>query len=118
MKGSGSDFPKRLRLLARTEFKRLSDSKTLVVGQSFLVVWRENNLSHPRLGITASRKSGNSVTRNRIKRQIREYFRLNRHILPAVDLNIIVKKYAASVPVAFLVSELTTAFERIGSEIC
>ena len=32
-----------------------------------------------RLGITASRKVGNAVTRNRVKRAVREWFRTNRH---------------------------------------
>jgi len=50
--------------------------------------WVRNDLGHPRLGITASRKVGNAVVRNRLKRRTREIFRRwpGRHDLPAVDV--------------------------------
>jgi ribonuclease P protein component len=41
-----------------------------------------NNLSHNRLGVTASRKAlGNAVQRNRAKRLLKETFRLKRSLL-------------------------------------
>jgi ribonuclease P protein component len=40
-----------------------------------------NALAHSRLGLTVTRKSGNAVMRNRIKRALREAFRRNRHKL-------------------------------------
>ncbi len=54
----------------------------------------------PRLGVTVSRKVGNAVVRNRIKRRIREWFRADRSLVengrdlvviarrPAVDLDV------------------------------
>lgn len=50
---------------------------------------------HPasRLGITASRKVGNAVVRNRFKRRIRAWFRARRSELPAhLDLVVIARK--------------------------
>lgn len=47
----------------------------------------------PRLGIAASRKVGPAVQRNRIKRLIRESFRLNRELFPGnADIVIVVKR--------------------------
>jgi ribonuclease P protein component len=48
-----------------------------------------------RLGIVASRKVGNAVQRNRLKRLIRETFRLNKHTFKApVDMVVILKPAA------------------------
>jgi ribonuclease P protein component len=49
-----------------------------------------------RLGITVTRKIGNAVARNRIKRLVREVFRLNRTRLPeGLDLVWVAKQQAA-----------------------
>lgn len=54
-----------------------------------------NSLNVVRLGITTSKKLGNSVKRNRVKRLIRESFRLSKHrICPNYDL-IVVGRTAA-----------------------
>jgi ribonuclease P protein component len=53
----------------------------------FAVTARPNDIGGPRLGLAVSVKNaGNSVERNRIRRTIRESFRLHQHDLPPVDL--------------------------------
>jgi len=45
-----------------------------------------------RIGVTASRKVGGAVQRNRVKRWVREYFRLNRtELQPGSDIVVIVR---------------------------
>lgn len=45
----------------------------------FILLYCLNQLNESRIGLTVSRKNGNAVTRNYIKRIIREYYRLNKH---------------------------------------
>jgi ribonuclease P protein component len=54
---------------------------------AFAVFARNNTCGFPRLGLSvAARVVGNAVRRNRIKRLVRESFRLHQHELPAVDI--------------------------------
>ena len=63
----------------------------------FTVMVAQNGLDIPRLGITASRKTGNSVIRNKVKRFLREFFRLHKASFPqGYDILIVTKKGAGS----------------------
>jgi len=58
------------------------------------------------VGITVSGKVGNSVIRNRIKRQVREFFRRRRALLPhAVDFLVIARNSAVNLPSSMLAAE-------------
>ncbi len=58
----------------------------------FIVVWRPNGLPLTRMGVTVSRKVAGAVGRNRIKRLVREAFRLNCDQRPtSMDISIIAK---------------------------
>jgi len=50
-------------------------------------VYRENHLSHARLGLAVSRKYGNAVKRNTLKRLLRERFR--QHAIRTVPIDIL-----------------------------
>ena len=53
----------------------------------FAVTAIPNDIGGPRLGLAVSVKNaGSSVERNRLRRTIRESFRLHQHDLPAVDI--------------------------------
>ena len=53
-----------------------------------------NDLGHPRLGLSVSRKVGTAVRRNRIRRLLREAFRLMQHDFPrGYDLVLVVRPH-------------------------
>ena len=83
-----------------------------------MVVWQDNNLAYARLGVTVSKKVGCAVTRNRVKRFVRETFRKNRLLIPAVDLNVIARSEAANMDYAHMQQELLKAFRNIGISPC
>jgi len=88
-------FPKRKRILKRADFVNLNRSGKRHHSEHFLVIFKENGLGFTRLGITATKKTGNAVRRNRIKRQIREFFRLKKSFLPrGYDIVVVTKRGA------------------------
>lgn len=111
-------FPKAARLRKRADFLRLSSASHKATVRGFLVVWRENGLKSARLGITASKKIGCAVVRNRVKRNLREFFRHNRSGMSAVDVNLIARRESAQMTYCDIVHELTAAFRLIGASSC
>nr|WP_305087613.1 ribonuclease P protein component [Pseudomonas kuykendallii] len=81
-------------MLTPRQFKTVFDSPTgKVPGRNVLLLARDNDLDHPRLGLVIGKKSVKlSVERNRLKRQIRESFRLNQDSLVGWDIVIVARK--------------------------
>ncbi|MHB8121514.1 MAG: ribonuclease P protein component [Desulfuromonadaceae bacterium] len=115
---TAATFPKSARLRKRAEFLQLSSARNKTTVRGFLVVWRENDLQTARLGITASKKIGCAVVRNRVKRYLREFFRHNRFGMAAVDINIIPRRESAQMTYSDVVRELNRAFRFIGTPPC
>ena len=59
------------------EFRRMYAMGKSGVSSCLVVYYRKNRLGHNRLGVTVSTKLGHAVVRNRVRRRIREIFRLS-----------------------------------------
>ena len=80
-------FTKRARLLNAAQFDAVfKQGKRFTVG-SFTAVLASNELGYPRVGFAFSKKQApSSVQRNRVRRLLRERFRLQQAELAPVDL--------------------------------
>jgi ribonuclease P protein component len=106
-------FPKAARLCRRREFLRVQRTGLRTHTPSFVVVCRSGTAKQARLGVTVSTKVGNAVTRNRIKRRVREIFRTRRTQLPpGLDLVVIAKRGANDLSFHEIEQELLAAFDR------
>jgi ribonuclease P protein component len=88
------DFGREKRLLTPRHFKAVFDSPSgKAPGKNVLLLARANDLDHPRLGLVIGKKSVKlSVERNRLKRVIRDSFRLNQESLGGLDIVVVARK--------------------------
>jgi ribonuclease P protein component len=86
-------FPSQLKLTNKRAYENvLKKGLKLEFNKSRLFVL-ENRCEHPRIGIIIAKKSvAKAVRRNKIRRVIKEYFRLSQHRLPNIDVVIIIGK--------------------------
>jgi len=76
-------FPKSARLVSNKQFKDLLSCKTRFSNDLLTLYIAENNYGRARLGVSASKSLGNAITRNRLKRLVREAFRQSQEQIPA-----------------------------------
>jgi len=76
-------YPKPHRLLKRRAYLAVQQGGRKVTSRLFVsLVLSAASAEHARIGITATRRFGNAVTRNRAKRLVREAFRTGRFFVP------------------------------------
>ena len=93
--GTDRTFARASRLRARKRFLEVYERGYRVHGTFFVLFGVRGDTGRSRLGITATKKFGHAVARNRIKRVVREIFRENRGIAVApVDVVVNVKMSA------------------------
>jgi ribonuclease P protein component len=80
----------------------------------FLILARPNTLIHARLGLSIAAKAvGNAVSRNRVKRVVRESFRLNLHRLPSIDIVVNARPPARNAPNLQLTRSLEQLWDKL-----
>ena len=110
-------FRKEARVRKRREFLQIQNAGRRVATRHFLVVYVCSSGGPPRLGITVTKKIGNAVVRNRIKRAVRETFRRSAATLQrGASMVVIARDGSAGLGVNATADELLPAMRSIGSD--
>lgn len=99
-------YPPSARVRRRADYRRIQASRSRTHTRHFLVVIVPSGSQ--RFGVTVTKKIGNAVVRNRVKRVLREVFRRNRALFPlATDIVFIAKQGAGKLGYADVVGEVS-----------
>ncbi len=99
--GLTGSFPRKQRLLHPREFRNVLERGLRTAVRTFVVFVLPPSSpqvadSDTRLGITMSRRVGNAVVRNRVKRRVREWFRSERGRLASGSEWVVIGRRAAA----------------------
>jgi ribonuclease P protein component len=105
-------LPKTQRLLKSPQFRAIFTHNTKYVTANFVFLTQANHLPFARLGIVVAKKQvKKAVARNRIKRIIRESFRVSQ--LQGIDIIVIARKKALSASNTELRTSLDKQWEKL-----
>lgn len=114
---ASAGFPQSARVRKRAEFQRIQSGGRRVTSEHFVFILAATPPEQrgPRIGITASRKVGKAVTRNRAKRLVRVAFRATPELWPeGCDVVVIVRKSLDALGAAAVISEWRSLASVIG----
>ena len=97
------------------DFRRLYNKGKTTVNSALAVYVRPNRLSKNRLGLTVGTKVGKAVCRNRVRRLIRESYRLQEDVLKTgYDLVIVARVKAGHMTFWQIDDALKSLFRKLG----
>lgn len=108
-------FPKTRRLLVRSQFLALRQGAGRKHTEHFIFLWRPNGLAFSRLGLTVTKRVAGSVGRNRVRRLLREAYRLSgsKILPPGLDLVVVAKNGAEALGYAQAEAQMALACREI-----
>lgn len=107
-------FCRESRLLTPAQFQNVFNNATRFGSYQFTILITPNTSNTNRLGLAIAKKRVKLATqRNRIKRIVRESFRLNSEQLPAIDMVVMVKSGADKLDNHQLTKQLEYIWRKI-----
>ncbi len=102
------------RIRKKKDFLHLYKKGKRFRGKVFILIYLSNELGFSRVAIVASKKLGNAVQRNKIKRQFRTLYRRNKELLTRpIDLIIIPHREIREAQQQILEKDFTAALQSI-----
>lgn len=96
------------------DFKKVYSKKNVNGNKTFTIFYKKNNLNKKRVGFVITKKIGNAVVRNKIKRRLREIYRLNFDVVSdRYDYILIVKNEAVNLSYKDLEKSFIHIFKKV-----
>lgn len=106
-------YPADARIRKQRDFSACYENGKKYYCSGFVIYALERPGEKARTGVSVSRKVGNAVLRNRIKRLLREFFRLNFHMLAELDIIVVAKKNASCTGLAEIERDLAPVWRKL-----
>lgn len=108
------NFSRNYRLINKAEYKNVLEDSYKINQRYVLALFKPNQKSYSRLGVIVSKRVAHrAVTRNKIKRIVRESFRLNQDLLAGLDIVVIARQHSDSVDKAKLREGMKRLWEKL-----
>ncbi len=96
------------------DFRKVYQKKKSMANRLLVIYILENKYGYNRTGFTVSKKIGKSVIRNRVKRLLRESYRLNeKRILPGYDIIFVARDMASKATYKEIESAMLHLFKKM-----
>ena len=106
-------FPKKSRIRKRAEYQACYERGKKYYSAHYIIFCVEKPGECPRAGIAVSKKTGKAAARNRVKRVLREFFRLHLRDMPGLDIVATAKKNVGRPGLKDAEDELAPLLKRI-----
>ena len=115
--GGGQRLTRASRLSARKSFLEIYERGHRVSGPYFVLFGVPAATRQSRIGITATRKYGDAVARNRFKRIVRELFRRHRDVAAPIDVVVNAKAAASTATYVRLEGEFVARLSELARRV-
>jgi ribonuclease P protein component len=110
-------FPKANRVVDKKDYARVFSEAERVVANYLILLYCNNSLPYCRLGLAISKKHlAKAVERNRVKRQIREFFRHHQTQCKGLDLVFISRPAIGGADNRMLIRCLEEQWRKLGAK--
>ncbi len=102
------------RLPGGDSFTAVFDEGKSIAGRFVVLYYRKTKLDSPRVGFAVGKRLGGAVQRNRIRRRLREAFRLAAGSLKPYDLVLVARSAARGADFSNIKNEIKDLLQTVG----
>jgi len=104
---------KKLKLRNNRDFRKVYDKGKSISNKYLVMFYIKNGLDYNRVGFSTTKKLGNAVIRNKVKRLIKESFRLNNdNLINGYDIVFLARIRATSASYEDMEKSIINLFKR------